>query len=82
MKTAPAGLHIATVQGEPLRAVPEWYNWMVSATNALNILRASGTTAKRPVKSLFVGRTYFDTTLGKPIWYDGSGWVDATGASA
>jgi hypothetical protein len=28
---------------------------------------------------------YFDTTLaaaGKPIWWTGSGWVDATGASA
>ena len=25
------------------------------------------------------GFTIFDTTLGKPIWYDGSNWVDATG---
>ena len=23
---------------------------------------------------------YFDTTLDKPVWYDGSDWRDATGA--
>lgn len=25
------------------------------------------------------GTYYFDTTLGKPIWWNGTGWVDATG---
>lgn len=24
---------------------------------------------------------YFDTTLGQPIWFDGSNWVDATGTT-
>ena len=24
---------------------------------------------------------FFDTTLGKPIWWDGSAWRDATGTS-
>ena len=24
---------------------------------------------------------HFDTTLNKPIWYNGSAWVDATGAT-
>ena len=42
----------------------------------------SGTTADRPTSDLWTGRTYFDTTLGQPIWYDGSGWVDATGTTA
>ena len=41
----------------------------------------SGTTANRPTKNLTVGLFYFDTTLGKPVWYEGPGWVDATGAS-
>ena len=41
----------------------------------------SGITANRPVRTLYIGRFYFDTTLGKPIWYDGAGWVDATGTS-
>lgn len=41
----------------------------------------SGTTANRPIYNLIVGTTYFDTTLNKPIWYNGSIWVDATGTS-
>lgn len=44
----------------------------------------SGTTANRPTTGLFTGRMYFDTDLGtsgKPIWYDGANWVDATGTT-
>ena len=44
----------------------------------------SGATAGRTSTSgLASGETvcYFDTDLGKPIWWDGSGWVDATGTS-
>lgn len=40
-----------------------------------------GTTAARPTALIYTGYPYFDTTLGKPIWYNGTGWVDATGAS-
>ena len=39
----------------------------------------SGGTGSRPNGVL--GLCYFDTTLGKPIWYDGSKWVDATGTA-
>ena len=39
----------------------------------------SGITADRPTGRLQVGQYYFDTTLGIPIWYDGTNWVDATG---
>jgi hypothetical protein len=42
----------------------------------------SGNTASRPTEDLAVGEVYFDTTLGFPIWWDGTNWVDATGASA
>lgn len=28
-----------------------------------------------------IGFQYFDTDLGIPIWYDGSGWVDSAGSS-
>ena len=41
----------------------------------------SGTTANRPSSNVDTGTMYFDTTIGKPVWYKGSGWVDATGAS-
>jgi len=40
--------------------------------------RLGGATTHRPsLPNRF--ESYFDTTLGKPIWYDGSNWVDATG---
>lgn len=40
--------------------------------------RFGGATTHRPsLPNRF--ESYFDTTLGKPIWYDGSNWVDATG---
>lgn len=38
----------------------------------------SGNLASRPTDPI-VGQRYFDTTLGKPIWYNGTNWVDATG---
>lgn len=43
----------------------------------------SGTTAARPTQKLVTGQFYFDTTIGKPIWWNGAvpHWVDATGAN-
>ena len=40
----------------------------------------AASTASRPTANL-VGAHYFDTTLGKPIWWNGSSWRDATGAA-
>lgn len=37
------------------------------------------TTASRPT-GMPAGSMIYDTTLGKPIWYDGTVWKDATGA--
>lgn len=39
----------------------------------------SGSTSNRPTTNLFNGLMYFDTTLHKPIWRDGSNWYDASG---
>ena len=39
-----------------------------------------GATGSRPSPSL-AGAHYFDTTLNKPIWWNGSVWKDATGAT-
>lgn len=41
--------------------------------------RKSGISSQRPTLSLTVGQMYFDITLKKPIWYDGTAWVDSTG---
>ena len=40
----------------------------------------SGITSNRPTNVL-VGFQYFDTTVKKPIFWDGSKWIDATGAT-
>lgn len=51
----------------------------LDAYNSAASVPSSGTTANRPAQNLQVGEFYFDTTLGIPIWYDGTNWVDATG---
>ena len=50
-------------------------------SNGQLINSTSGTTANRPTIGLLAGLMYFDSTLGKPIWWGGSAWVDATGAT-
>lgn len=40
----------------------------------------SGTTANRPTWRT-TGMNYFDTTINKPVWWNGSNWVDATGTN-
>lgn len=41
----------------------------------------SGATGARPASPV-LGETFFDTTINKPIWYNGTNWVDATGTIA
>jgi hypothetical protein len=55
-------------------------------TDALSIVNRrfvtlNGITSSRP-RSSILGQAYFDTTLGKPVWWDGSKFVDATGSAA
>ena len=38
----------------------------------------SGSTENRPA-IVSIGIQYFDTTLSKPIWYNGASWVDSNG---
>jgi len=37
-----------------------------------------GTSSNRP-QNPGIGQDFFDVTLGKPIWFNGSHWVDANG---
>ena len=37
-------------------------------------------TVNRPT-GVAAGYPVFDTTLGQPIWYNGTAWVDATGVA-
>lgn len=56
-----------------------WAEWLSSAFTILTNVTQSGTTAQRPVTMLYVGRTYFDTTINRPIWYTGTNWIRADG---
>ena len=40
----------------------------------------SGIALERPAVNLYIGQMYFDTTAGIPIWWNGTNWVDASGA--
>jgi len=39
----------------------------------------SGPTANRPTERLEVGQYYFDTTIGRPIYWNGTNWINAAG---
>ena len=39
----------------------------------------SGTKIQRPLENLQVGQQFFDTTLGYPIFWNGSKWINASG---
>jgi hypothetical protein len=65
-----------------------WRAWFESVYYWLRPVGSSGTTTNRPVTNsrtpLYIGQTYFDTSLGKPIWVKSLNptvWCDATGAS-
>jgi hypothetical protein len=40
-----------------------------------------GITVNRPISGLQTGQSYFDTTLGIPIWWNGTNWVNASGTT-
>lgn len=41
----------------------------------------AGPTGSRP-GNITAGTSWFDTTLGYPVWWDGAAWVDADGNPA
>ena len=38
-----------------------------------------GPSSARPTEGLLIGQTYFDTTLNRPIWWNGEYWINAIG---
>jgi acetyltransferase-like isoleucine patch superfamily enzyme len=45
-------------------------------------IKKVGSTSDRPnTQYILVGYQYFDKTLQKPIWWNGTSWIDATGAN-
>jgi hypothetical protein len=41
----------------------------------------NGTTANRPTQNLQIGQFYYDTTLGIPIYWNGTVWKNASGTT-
>jgi hypothetical protein len=39
----------------------------------------SGPSTSRPTQRLLVGQVFFDTTLDRPIWWNGEYWINAIG---
>lgn len=57
-----------------------WAQFFSTVSTLLMALTMSGTTPQRPTRLLWVGRPYFDTQIGIPIWYNGTIWIDAAGS--
>lgn len=90
-------IYAGTVHPEGALSAKQGSIYILTLTGQVNILQkgtnsgstgwsgrldlASGPTSSRPSVNLKAGQGYFDTTLGKPIWWKGSGWVDATGVT-
>lgn len=56
-----------------IHSTNSWSGW-------LQVGGGSGTTSNRPTTP-YKGYMYFDETLNKPIWFNGTNWVDATGTA-
>lgn len=76
IKVAPPGPVVANVDGV---ATQPWNSWASTVSAVSTAVVSSGTTSQRPTNFLYPGRIYFDTTLNKPIWYNGTRWVDNQG---
>jgi len=80
LSTAPAQelqMDLPTWQYIVANAAPNWGACTVKLTD-----QPGGATGARPTAGRPVGLSYFDTTIGKPVWWTGAGWVDAAGAPA
>jgi len=64
------------------RAAKSWVEWFAQISNYVLSNYQHGTTAERPTKGLWIGRRFFDDTLGKPVYVKTLSpivWVDGVG---
>lgn len=69
------------VQDSNGKITPNWQIYFTEVFRAITAFESSGTTAQRPDKGLFIGRQYFDTSLGYVIHYNGTNWVNSAGST-
>lgn len=63
---------------------PAWAAWLTTAHQILQDTSASGTTTQRPTNQLYIGKPYFDTTIGMSIQVasvNPTVWVNGVGAA-
>lgn len=62
----------------------QWLQWFDRVHSVASAQQQAGPTAARPTSRLWIGRQFFDTTLGLPVyvksvnpavWVDGAGTV-------
>jgi hypothetical protein len=59
-----------------------WLQWFQSVHLTASTTQESGPTTQRPTKNLWIGRRFFDTTVGKPVYLKSTApnvWVDGAG---
>jgi hypothetical protein len=71
-------------QDQLLNALRLYFNQIDNITQAITT-PAYGTTANRPTNTvntpLATGQFYYDTTLYRPIWWNGTVWKNASGTT-
>lgn len=70
------------VVGDDKKAARTWMQWFSRVQDIVISIQQSGPSSERPTNLLWVGRRYFDTTLGKPVYFKSARpnvWVDASG---
>lgn len=71
------------IAGKEKAPIP-WLQWFTRINAFVNAGQQSGTTAQRPTTGVWIGRTYWDTDLGIPVYVASVApiaWVDAAGNS-
>lgn len=70
-------LHNYEADSDALRIVTKDNTVNFHQNTSENVVWGSGNSRPNSPKT---GQRFFDTSLGQPIWYDGSKWVDAQGS--
>jgi len=67
-------------QDQMNNALRLYFNQIDGFTQAIAI-PDTGSTTQRPTQNLLVGQIFFDSTLGIPIWWAGTKWINASGTA-